>query len=274
MLEAKKHAPPIKIAERKNVYASFFAQVRRSSKRVLMLDYDGTLAPFTPDRARAYPYREIPSLVSQIMQRNTRVVLISGRAATELLFLSGIHPHPEIWGSHGGERLMADGSYEADIPAPQQRAGLQLAEKSLTAAGLEARMEMKPGAIAVHWRGVSANERQTIEEKVKRLSAPLVKEYGVQLLPFDGGLELRAPGKTKGDAVSAILAECGKGVAAAYLGDDQTDENAFRAIKGRGLAVLVRPEPRPTLADVWLCPPEELGSFLRDWLAACGAERR
>src|SRR5579862_6923138 len=126
MPEAKTHAMPMQVAERKSVYAAFFDQVRHASKRVLMLDYDGTLAPFTPDRARAFPYREIPALVSQIMQRNTRVVLISGRAATELLFLSAIHPHPEIWGSHGSERLLPDGTYEADAPPPQQRAGLQL----------------------------------------------------------------------------------------------------------------------------------------------------
>jgi trehalose 6-phosphate phosphatase len=132
-------------------------------------------------------------------------------------------------------------------------------------------METKPGAIAVHWRGLSSTEKKAVEAKVQKLSEELITDYGLQLLPFDGGLELRAPGKTKGDAVSAILAEFGKGVAAAYLGDDQTDENAFRAIKGRGLAVLVRPEPRPTLADVWLRPPDELVEFLRDWLAACGA---
>ena len=69
-----------------------------------------------------------------------------------------------------------------------------------------------------------------------------------------------------------ILGEIGPKAAVAYLGDDQTDENAFRAIKGRGLAVLVRIEPRPTMADVWLRPPEELGNFLRGWLTACGAE--
>jgi trehalose 6-phosphate phosphatase len=273
MLEARKHTAPMKVAERKDVYASFFAQVRQASKRALMLDYDGTLSPFTPDRSRAFPYREIPGLVSQIMQHNVRVVLISGRAATELLFLSGIHPHPEIWGSHGSERLLPDGTYEVDAPPPQQRAGLQIANKSLRGCGLAARMETKPGAIAVHWRGLAPGERTAIEDKVRKLSVSLIDDYGLQLLPFDGGLEVRAPGKTKGDAVTAILEECGKGVAAAYLGDDQTDENAFRAIKGRGLAVLVRSEPRPTLADVWLRPPDELGSFLRDWLVACGAER-
>jgi trehalose-phosphatase len=273
MPEVKKQTMSVQVAERQSVYASFLEKVQRASRRVLMLDYDGTLAPFTPDRARAFPYREIPSMVSRIMQHKTRVVLISGRAATELLFLSGIHPHPEIWGSHGSERLLPDGTYEVDAPPQPQRAGLQIANKSLRACGLAARMETKPGAIAVHWRGLSLTEKSVIEDKVRRLSDSLINDHGLQLLPFDGGLELRAPGKTKGDAVSAILEECGKGIPAAYLGDDQTDENAFRAIKGRGLAVLVRPEPRPTLADVWLRPPDELESFLREWLAACGAEK-
>ncbi len=262
----------MKVAEQLDVCASFLERVRRATSRALLLDYDGTLAPFTPDRTRAFPYREIPELVSQIMRHETRVVLISGRAATELLFLSGIHPHPEIWGSHGSERLLPDGSFEVDTPPQEQRSALQIALKSLRACGLDSRTETKPGGLAVHWRGLSPDERAIIENKVRSLSASLVEDYGLHLLPFDGGLELRAPGKNKGDAVTAILAEAGPGVAAAYLGDDQTDENAFRAIKGRGLAILVRPEPRPTMADVWLRPPDELGRFLRDWLVACGAE--
>lgn len=271
MLEAKKHAITENVAEHRNTYAAFFNQLRRAGNRALMLDYDGTLAPFTPDRTRAFPYKEIPPLVSKIMQRGTRVVLVSGRAATELLFLSGIHPHPEIWGSHGAERLLPDGTYHADTLPVQQRAGLQLAKKLFCGAGLEPHMETKPSGIAVHWRGISATEKKAVEARVRGFSKELIDDYGLQLLPFDGGLELRTPGKTKGDAVSAILAECGNGVVAAYLGDDQTDENAFRAIKGRGLGVLVRTEPRPSLADVWLKPPDDLGHFLRNWLAACGA---
>jgi trehalose 6-phosphate phosphatase len=272
MPEARRRPVVLKDAERQDVYTSFFARVQQAATRVLMLDYDGTLAPFTPDRARAFPYREIPALVTQIMQQQTRVVLVSGRAATELLFLSGIHPHPEIWGSHGSERLFPDGTYEASAPSPQQRAGLQVTNKTLRSVGLAARMETKPGGIAVHWRGLSASEKKSIEEKVARLSQSLVADYGLQLLPFDGGLEFRAPGKSKGDAVSTILGDSGRDYAAAYLGDDQTDENAFRAIKGKGLAVLVRSEPRPSLADVWLRPPDELVRFLRDWLSACGAK--
>ncbi len=257
---------------KKDICVSFFDKLRRAPARVLLLDYDGTLAPFTPDRTRAFPYREIPELVSRIMRHGTRVVFISGRPATELVFLMGIHPHPEIWGSHGTERLYADGAYEVDAPPPDQRAALQTSMRSLHASGLASRSETKPGGIAVHWRGLSHDERAVVEHKVRNLFSSLVRDHGLELLPFDGGLELRAPGKNKGDAVAAILNEGGPDAAAAYLGDDQTDENAFRAIKGRGLAILVRPEPRPTMADVWLRPPDELGRFLRDWLKACGAE--
>jgi trehalose-phosphatase len=85
------------------------------------------------------------------------------------------------------------------------------------------------------------------------------------MLPFEGGIELRASGHTKANAVHAVLAETNEDCAVAYLGDDVTDEDAFRAVKPRGLAVLVRPELRKTAADVWLKPPHELASFLQMW---------
>jgi trehalose 6-phosphate phosphatase len=260
------------VSDQYDLCTRFFEQLRKTKKRTLLLDYDGTLAPFTPDRTRAVPYREIPELVGKIMRSGTRVVLVSGRAATELLFLSGIHPHPEIWGSHGAERLYPDGKYEVDSLPLEHKTGLEMAHQSLVSAGLAPRLETKAGGIAVHWRGLSPEERASVESKVRKICASAVADHGFHLLTFDGGLELRAASKHKGDAVAVILGEAGDQVAAAYLGDDQTDENAFRAIKGRGLAILVRGEPRPTLADVWLRPPDELVRFLRDWLKACGAE--
>ena len=107
---------------------------------------------------------------------------------------------------------------------------------------------------------------------VRSICEKLARDQGMELLPFDGGLELFAPGKNKGDAVRTIMQESGQETAAAYLGDDQTDEKAFRAIKGKGLAVLVRSESRPSLADIWIKPPDEVERFLRDWIQACGGE--
>ncbi len=259
------------VAPQHDICADFFERLRHASSRLLLLDYDGTLAPFTPDRTRAFPYPEIPRLISRIAQAGTRVVLISGRPAAELRSLLGIHPHPEIWGSHGTERLLPDGSYHIDSAPSEHRSALQAIARKLDSSGLAQQMEVKPGAIAVHWRGLSATQREAIEDQVKSMFTSAAANHGLHLLPFDGGMELRAQGKNKGDAVRALLAESVPGVAAAYLGDDQTDENAFRAIKGRGISVLVRPEYRPTDADFWLRPPDELSRFLRDWLVASGA---
>jgi trehalose-6-phosphatase len=55
---------------------------------------------------------------------------------------------------------------------------------------------------------------------------------------------------------------------AAYLGDDITDEDAFAALRTRGLTILVRQEPRPSHAAWWLRPPQELIAFLDAWIAA------
>ena len=61
----------------------------------------------------------------------------------------------------------------------------------------------------------------------------------------------------------------------AYLGDDLTDEAAFRAVNDAGLSslsVLVRQEWRETSAEVWLRPPEELKGFLKRWIKAGNRE--
>jgi trehalose-phosphatase len=84
---------------------------------------------------------------------------------------------------------------------------------------------------------------------------------------FDGGIELRARGHDKGDAVRTMLDQC-VDAACAYLGDDTTDEDAFRAIRGHGLAVLVRERPRQTLAQLWVEPPHGLAAFLERWADA------
>jgi trehalose-6-phosphatase len=58
---------------------------------------------------------------------------------------------------------------------------------------------------------------------------------------------------------------------AAYLGDDTTDEDAFAVLRGRGLTMLVRAEQRPSQAEYWLRPPQDLLAFLDAWIHA--AER-
>jgi trehalose 6-phosphate phosphatase len=262
----------MKTLERHETYAQFLDQLRSAAERLLLLDYDGTLAPFSVDRDHAFPYPAVPPLILQIISLGTRVILVSGRPARELVPLSGIQPHPEIWGSHGMERLKTDGSYEVGDLPEQESAGLLLAAQLAEEDGLGRRLELKPGGVAVHWRDQPEQEVKEIEHRIQQLWSPLLEEYPLRLLNFDGGLEIRVSEWSKGTAVETILEEVGPGAAVAYLGDDTTDEDAFRALQGRGLSVLVREEVRTTEADLWLHPPEQLVHFLQEWLREIGGE--
>ncbi|BAU48919.1 trehalose-phosphatase [Sulfurifustis variabilis] len=244
----------------------FFADLARSPHPALLLDYDGTLAPFHVDPARAAPYAGVPALLDRIMTGRTRLILISGRWTRDLIPLLGVSRLPEIWGSHGFERRFADGRYDIARPDTEPLRGLANADTwgdELRRMG--ARLEQKPASLAVHWRGLPPPQARAIEEKVREKWMSRVRATGLELHPFDGGLELRVPGRDKGYAVRTLLDESPSDVAAAFLGDDLTDEDALRAIRGRGLGVLVRPTWRETVAQVWLQPPEELLAFLERW---------
>src|ERR1700722_3211344 len=79
----------------------------------LLLDYDGTLSPFCLDPQKALPYPGVTALLQEvILNRRTRVVIITGRNALEVIPLLAVHPSPEIWGCHGLERLRPDGTSE------------------------------------------------------------------------------------------------------------------------------------------------------------------
>ena len=261
----------MELLECQGACASFMEELKSASRRVLLLDYDGTLAPFVKERDRAFPYREVPALLREIMASGTQVQLISGRPAHELAVLSGFTPRPEIWGSYGLEHLSPDGSYEFQAPTAAQSAGMVAAVGTLQGNGFAGKVEQKPGSVALHWRGSDEEDANHLRSEILQLWTPLAAAHGLRVVNFDGGVELCIPAADKGRAVRGILEGLGS-AAVAFLGDDQTDEEGFIALKGRGLAVLVRPESRPTAADLWLKPPEELYQFLRQWLQTSGGK--
>ncbi len=247
----------------------FFARVRGAARRVLMLDYDGTLAPFRVEREQAVPYPGVRERLSRLLAGGqTRVVLVSGRKAHEVAALAALQPAAEVWGTHGWERLGSDGAYAlAPLPSAARR-GLAAAGAAVPDRWRE-RLEAKPASLAFHLRGLPPPEAEAWRAQIAGAWEGIAAEAGLELHPFDGGLELRVPGRSKATAVLQLLEESGRNVAAAYLGDDLTDEDAFRAIAGHGLGVLVREALRETAAAWWLQPPQELLSFLDDWMHAC-----
>jgi trehalose-phosphatase len=256
--------------------AAFYAELESATERVLMLDYDGTLAPFKIRPEQAVPYPGVVELLDALMgQGDTRVVIVSGRRASEVAALLSLRRPPEIWGAHGWERMSAEGVVAVQDTAEEVRRSLASAEAAAdTFRRAGARIERKPASIALHWRGLPAINIARLRSQVQAAWEPFAAEGMLELMGFDGGFELRAHGTNKEHAVRTVLSESGAECVAAYLGDDVTDEDAFRAIKGRGLAVLVRAEPRDSLADIRLRPPRELIAFLQHWRQADGKSMR
>lgn len=248
----------------------FFERLRAAPSRVLMLDYDGTLAPFHVDPAQAAPYPGIPALLDAISQAGrTRLVVVSGRWIKTLIPLLQLKTMPEIWGSYGWERSLPDGEYSAaPVQAPAFEALANAEQWIADIERLGARCERKPTALAFHWRGLPSDRVAEIHARILDVWTTLAMERELGWHDFDGGIEFRARGWDKGEAIRAILAESGPGTVCAYLGDDLDDERAFRAIPDSGLSVLVRNAFRPTAADLWIQPPEEVREFLARWQQA------
>jgi trehalose-phosphatase len=256
---------------------AFFGTFVHAHRALLLLDYDGTLAPFRVDRFKARPWAGVRELLNRIQDADgsaiaTTIIFISGRPAAEIVPLIDLEIPAEIWGLHGAERLCVNGQRELDEAPDGTRAKLDELRVQLRRDSFGGLLEEKPNAVVMHWRGVSAHKAQKIAQKTRETFEPLAQLEGLALLEFESGLELRT-GRDKGGAVRAILeGERDTQSPVAFLGDDVTDEAAFAAVNASErthLTVLVRQAVRETAAAVWLQPPGELKDFLKRWIAAC-----
>ena len=261
-------------SETQSQVEQFLKGVAQAQRSLLLLDYDGTLAPFRKERDQAFPYPGVAPVLQEIVRgEKTRVVIVSGRDFSETIPLLGIEPFPEVWGLHGLQRRKADGSVETVRLEERYLDGLSDADRWLGYQQLRHTAEFKTGSIAVHWRGLSDWGAEEVRGRVLMGWKPIAEHAGLELLAFDGGVEIRAPEADKGDVVRILLSEMEPGTPAAYLGDDATDEPAFRAIREQGLSILVRPRWRQTAAQLWLKPPDEVLNFLTQWLETCQRRR-
>ncbi len=250
--------------------SGFFQSVTDSRESALMLDFDGTLAPFRIDPTTVRPWSGVRKLLQDIQDAGrTRIVVVSGRPALDVGRQLALRTPLEVFGAHGAERLFPNGQLIRDALLPQQMQALIDARHVIHSIPLKPgiRVEEKWNAIAMHWRGASTQSIQLAQSSYADLFRPFAESPGMQMLLFDGGVELRA-GRNKGDVVLQLLTELQCDSPVAYLGDDSTDEDAFQTLGDRGLGVLVRSKWVPSAASLWIRPPHELRNFLAAWLSA------
>lgn len=241
--------------------SDFWERVARTRHRLLMLDYDGTLVAFRIDRMAPRLKKESRALLRDIA-RTTRVVVVSGRPIAELtLMLEGLDL--DCVGEHGWEERR-HGAPTVRHPLPTNT------ERALEAAWAEAqslpwahRIERKRTSLMLHTRGLESGEAQQLEGEASALWGGLAPGV-LDLRRVDGGVELRSRGADKGTAVLRLLAETPRDAAVVYIGDDQTDEDAFAAITGRGIGIRVGAR-KSTSATAELADPAAVVDFLERW---------
>ncbi len=247
----------------------FFRQVAGGPTAALLLDYDGTLAPFRRERDRAFPYPGVRERLTAILaDGRSRLAIVSGRPLSDLAPLLSLPRAPELWGSHGLERRSESGEPGGSGRQPAIDSLVERAGRWAAAKGWTEHFEHKPFGFALHGRGIDPGQFQAMLGQMLETWGEEAAARELELLEFAGGFEFRPSGSHKGDVIRTTIAELPPEAPIAYLGDDRTDEDAFAALEGRGAGVLVRPVLRPTAADLWIVPPEELLGFLDRWREA------
>ncbi|SNS60336.1 trehalose 6-phosphatase [Geodermatophilus pulveris] len=193
-------------------------------------DYDGVLAPLVGDPSAAVPHPGIAAALARLAAHDGVVVaLVSGRGVADLQAVSGLQG-PYRWiGSHGAEY---DGPLTGQLAARRDALAERLAP--LVAAVPGARLEVKPASVAVHVRQVAdrAAAAALLEQADAAADPSLTKKPGKEVL------ELAVTDADKGSALLRLRADVGA-AASVYLGDDRTDEDAFRALPAGDLTVKV-----------------------------------
>jgi len=229
---------------------------------VIFLDFDGTLTPIV-DRPDQAVLSESTRRILRTLRAKVPVAVLSGRelqdvrkrVAVDGIVYAGSHGF-DIAGPHNIQRQEATQFFPA-----LDRAEKELREKLGDIAG--ALVERKRFSIAAHYRQVNGNDFPKLKDAV----TDITKRHQ-QLRKMDGKKVyelLPCIDWDKGRAVSwllPILAPKRGNIRAIYIGDDRTDEDAFRILEQQGIGILVSEESRPTAAQYSLKDPAEVERFL------------
>ena len=236
---------------------------------VICLDYDGTLTPIRPSPPEAILDDDMRAALLKLAEV-TPVAIVTGRQlsdARQMVDIDLIYA-----ASHGFEMKFPDEPAQSYGPAEAYRAAIaDTADTAEDAAsGIDGVMiERKPFSTAVHFRQTAPEDMPKVSKLVEALQAQhpgLRVLQGKKVSEFQPRIDW-----DKGRAVALLAERLGvplEGVL--YIGDDVTDEDAFRAIAGSGIGILVNETDRKTNAQYRLDDPEEVRAFLERLSEALG----
>lgn len=248
-----------------------FIKAAGATHILLLADYDGTLAPIAPRPSEALLSPEVrKKLVSLAGKPAYSVGVISGRAIKELksmVAVKGIY----YAGNHGLEiegpglkyTIPGAGAIRRTITALSRQ--LEAALKDISGVIVQE----KGLSLSVHYRLVKPEERATVTDAVRRITSRLVDIGKIKVYGMKRNWEIRPPVDwDKGKAAVYIGSEIKAKLRlprllTIYLGDDTTDEDAFKVVRRpEGWSVYIGPEKGTSAAGYYLNSPAEVETLL------------
>jgi trehalose-phosphatase len=240
-------------------------EIARSGDRLaVFLDYDGTLTAIVSRPENAWLPESMRETLRSLAAR-VPVAILSGRDLDDVrgrVYVDGI----VYAGSHGFD-IAGAGGLRRELGAAYLPV-LDAAETELREALDEisgAQLERKHFSVAAHYRNVNENDAVRVALAVDAVAArhrELHKLNGKKVYELLPDIDW-----DKGKAVLWLLEtlelEHGNALPI-YIGDDRTDEDAFRALEKRGVGILVSEQPQATAANYRLQDPDEVERFLRE----------
>lgn len=252
-------------------WESFIADISAASHVLLLSDYDGTLTPIVSRPGEAILPPEVRAKLRALAEKPVfSVGIISGRSLSEIkamVAIEGIY----YAGNHGLE-IEGPGLKFINPGAETARTEIKALTRQLSAKLARIKgviIEDKGLSLSIHYRLVKKNEAEIVAEVFHQITSALIRDGKIRVTSGKKVLEVRPPiDWHKGKAVETIMKEMKKTpgseqLLAIYLGDDTTDEDAFKVLhRPQGWSIFVGPENPSSNADYFLSSTSEVMNFL------------
>ena len=250
-----------------SVWPNLQLRLQSLDRIILLLDFDGTLAPIvsSPELA-VLPAGVKISLTSLSANRRFVLGVISGRALSDVSARVDV-PNIIYAGNHGLDMTGPGENYihpEAAALLPALSGLARELQSQLTQyAGVL--VEDKGLSLSVHYRLAQSTIVPQVEQVFDQVVSPSVQREEVKITRGKMVLEVRPNVDwDKGKAVHRIIEAQPPGSLPIFVGDDATDEAAFQTVQeSGGIAVFVGPPREPTQALHRVDSPAEVAQFLR-----------
>ncbi|HKL03332.1 MAG TPA: trehalose-phosphatase, partial [Cryomorphaceae bacterium] len=222
------HDKETKRAMEGDVREKLVADYAAADQRLILLDYDGTLVPFSDDPAKAFPDELLLELLKDLSaKKNTRVVLISGRRCDVLE--DWLRDIPIDLLAEHGFWVRKEGEWQsAEKPSLEWMKDVRTVFEAFVHKTAGTFIEEKDSGLAWHYRNCDGSIAEIRAYQLMKSLVNYCTRNGLEIIDGHKVIEVKNRGVNKGTAAMPWLQE--QADFAMVIGDDQTDEDIFQAL--------------------------------------------